>query len=186
MSMSNLDSNLTSKTTTDITTDNIFVVSSTSTADTTVTSTPKGGTNTSPHQPQVAQPEKKTRPEFDLETDSETLSDVSGSSGTSMNNENIDDDNVVPQETDSSVNFISRPMNPSYILTIAQELKSLMLPEFKAVVRGEIPDISSIVTKTVKYVTDSLKEEIKQLRNENAILKQTCSNLKLPRLKHLF
>lgn len=158
--------------------------------------TPKGGTKralTSPLQPALAQPEKKTRPKFDSLSDTEsdpTLHELSGDTDDDMD----DDTNrevcptpepitePIPEPDNLAVtHYVSRPMNPSDILSIAHELKQIMLPEIKQTVRDEIPDIETIVHQAVqsavKAVTDVMDKKIEQLAADNAILRKDNENL---------
>ena len=76
----------------------------------------------------------------------------------------------------SQLLIMFRPMNPSDILSIAHELKQIMLPEIKQTVRDEIPDIETIVhnavQSAVKAVTDVMDQKIEQLAADNAILRK--------------
>ena len=156
--------------------------------------TPKGGTKralTSPLQPALSQPEKKTRPKFDSSSDTEidpTLHELPGDSEDDMDDDTNGEVHVCPapepiSEPDNVAvtHYVSRPMNPSDILSIAHELKQIMLPEIKQTVRDEIPDIETIVhnavQSAVKAVTDVMDQKIEQLAADNAILRKDNENL---------
>ena len=73
----------------------------------------------------------------------------------------------------SAVHWLSQPMVPTDIISIAAELRSLMLPETAALIKNQLPDIKIIL----KESTDTLSMEIKALFEENAELR--ADNAKL-------
>ena len=59
-----------------------------------------------------------------------------------------------------------RPMNPPDILSIAHELKQIMLPEIKQTVRDENPDIETIVHNAVQSAVKDVADVMdKKLNN---------------------
>lgn len=70
------------------------------------------------------------------------------------------------------VHLLSQPMDPSDIVHIASELRSVMLPEISSLMKSQLPDIKAAVASAVKEVTATLKEELKTLREENAELRE--------------
>lgn len=68
---------------------------------------------------------------------------------------------------DEAVHVMSQPMNPSDIIKIATELRSMMLPEMKALLEGMMPTIKQIVAEAVKEATDTLGTEVQELKREN-------------------
>ena len=68
---------------------------------------------------------------------------------------------------DEAVHVMSQPMNPSDIIKIATELRSIMLPEMKALLDGMMPDIKQIVAEAVKEATNTLSAEVQELKREN-------------------
>lgn len=154
--------------------------------------TPKGGTKralTSPLQPALSQPEKKTRPKFDSVSDTEidpTLHELPGDTDDDMDDDTNGEECPAPEPIPEPGNvavthYVSQPMNPSDILSIAHELKQIMLPEIKQTVRDEIPDIETIVhnavQSAVKAVTDVMDQKIEQLAADNVILRKDNENL---------
>lgn len=80
-------------------------------------------------------------------------------------------------DADEAVHVMSQPMNPTDIIKIATELRSVMLPEMKALLDGMIPDIKQIVAEAVNDATDTLKAEIQELKNENQQLLKHNHNM---------
>lgn len=66
-----------------------------------------------------------------------------------------------------AIHVMSQPMNPSDIIKIATELRSVMLPEMKALLDGMMPDIKQIVAEAVKEATETLSAEVQELKREN-------------------
>lgn len=121
------------------------------------------------------QHQKKTRPGSESESDNE--SDNSDDSVVNRQGTAITDASNVATGGDTPI--FSRPMYPPDIMSVAQELKDMMLPEIKAVVCSQIPDMKSIVKDAVesalKDLNDKLNkqsEEIKELKTENEELRK--------------
>ena len=73
----------------------------------------------------------------------------------------------------SAAHWLSQPMVPTHIISIAAELRSLMLPETAALLKNQLPDIKIIV----KESTDTLSMGIKALCEENAELRADNAEL---------
>ena len=80
-------------------------------------------------------------------------------------------------QSPSSVHMLSQPINPVDIVQIASELRSMMLPELKALLADQIPEIKLMVVSAVKEATDVLKEQVKDLQDENKRLLKANSDL---------
>ena len=78
---------------------------------------------------------------------------------------------------DSSVHLFSRPINPADIVKMANKLRSMMLPEISNLIKGQLSDIQSVVRVEVEKATVTLKEEIGNLREENAYLRKVNEDL---------
>ena len=65
-------------------------------------------------------------------------------------------------------------MVPADIISIAAELRSLILPEMAALIKNQLPDIKTIVMES----TNTLSMEIKVLREENAKLRANNAKLR--------
>lgn len=166
-------------------------------ADTGTTATPytkskqeKKRKTVSPLQMDLSQPQKKNKAESELSDESDTDTASENSSVTScIDMADIRHGQLTEAEGtmigDSNVHFLSMPMNPGDIVTVASELKSIMRPEIQDLIRTEHCDfkeeirkvVREAVTETVGELTDSFKEEIKTLRAENDALKKANSEL---------
>lgn len=80
-------------------------------------------------------------------------------------------------QSPSSVHLLSQPINPVDIVQIATELRSMMLPELKALLADQIPEIKLMVVSAVKEATDALTEQVKVLQDENKRLLKANSDL---------
>ena len=120
----------------------------------------------SPLMVQDMQPEKKNRhgsgSSVSTESSASAFQDVA----------ETDDTSSVP-----SVHVLSNPINPTDILQIASELRSLMLPEISAIIKQQIPDLKTIVCEAVQAATRPLQEEIQTLKTENDQLKKAYTDL---------
>lgn len=77
--------------------------------------------------------------------------------------------------------YLSRPMVPDDVCNIAQELKTLMLPEVRATVKDEIKEelagFGSMLDKAVASINKTLNDQIGALKTENKELKTKVSKL---------
>ena len=77
--------------------------------------------------------------------------------------------------------YLSRPMMPDDVCSIAQELKTLMLPEVRASVKAEIKEelagFGSMLDKAVASINKTLNYQISSLKTENKELKTRVSQL---------
>ena len=85
-----------------------------------------------------------------------------------------DDENELPAQhaavvTDQS-HILSYPLDPTDIIQIARELSSLMSGDIRA-------DIKSTIKEAVQEATSVFKEEVQELRTEDAILHEACDTL---------
>lgn len=117
-----------------------------------------------------------TSPLDALETDLKKVRHQSQGSSANMSGED-DTTGVTVGDDDGSLHFFSRPMNPDDIVNMATELRSLMLPEIGNLIKGQLPDIQSVVRAEVQKATTTLKEEIRNLREENANLRKVNDDL---------
>lgn len=88
-----------------------------------------------------------------------------------------DGSNVSPMDDADEaapVHLLSQPMNPLDIVSIASELRSLMMPEMANIMKGQLPDIRAIVNES----TETLSSEIQTLRVENAKLRDENDKLR--------
>ena len=73
-------------------------------------------------------------------------------------------------------------MDPCDITRIANELKLIMLPELRSVIKDEVPDTQSIVDNAVdsavRRISETLVKEVSSLKTENSALKMENDNLK--------
>ena len=78
--------------------------------------------------------------------------------------------------------YVSVPMDPRDITRIANELKLIMLPEIRSVIKDEVPDTQSIVDSAVdsavRRISETLVKEVSSLKTENSALKMENDNLK--------
>ena len=78
--------------------------------------------------------------------------------------------------------YVSVPMDPRDITRIANELKLIMLPEIRSMIKDEVPDTQSIVDSAVdsavRRISETLVKEISSLKTENSALKMENDNLK--------
>lgn len=78
--------------------------------------------------------------------------------------------------------YVSVPMDPRDISRVANELKLIMLPEIRSVIKEEIPDTQSIVDRAVdsavKRISETLVKEVATLKNENSAMKMENEGLK--------
>ena len=77
--------------------------------------------------------------------------------------------------------YLSRPMMPQDVCSIAQELKTLMLPEVRASVKAEIKEelagFGSMLDKAVISINKTLNDQISSLKTENKELTTIVSQL---------
>ena len=107
---------------------------------------------------------KKTRPdmlgELQEVSDAEGMVDIQMEPGTA-----------------GDVHVLSQPMNPSDIINVAKELRSIMFPELRSIIEGFKPYIKETVTEAVLEATKGLNNEIKQLKKENSQLIEANAQL---------
>ena len=115
---------------------------------------------TSPPIPPNPQPEKKTR---------------EGSSGHVEEQVEVDDQDSFGSPP--PVHVFSKPMHPNDIVQIVSELRALMIPEIRTIVRDNTPDMETIVYSAVKKATDSITKQLNTVVAENFSLKERCSDL---------
>lgn len=93
-------------------------------------------------------------------------------SGASVSSEGDNDISDLPMMgVECPVHLLSQPMNPSDIVQIASELRSIMLPEISQLIKNQLPDIKSIVLEAVNDLIAPLKDEIRALKEEVSGLK---------------
>ena len=68
-------------------------------------------------------------------------------------------------------------MNPTDIVQMARELRSLMLPEISSFIKGQLPDIKAAIKTEVTEATNTLTSEIQSLRTENDNLRKDIDKL---------
>ena len=66
--------------------------------------------------------------------------------------------------------ILSYPLNPTDIIQIARELRALMSGDIRA-------DIKSTIKEAVQGATSVFKEEVQELRTEDARLHKACDTL---------
>ena len=79
------------------------------------------------------------------------------------------------------MHYLSQPIDPNDVTRIAVELKSLMLPEIKGVIKEfqeSQPDLKALVDGAVKTLTEAFQKETSALKKENASLRQENKNLR--------
>lgn len=87
------------------------------------------------------------------------------------------DSSSTSSHADGAVHLLSQPINPFDIVQIAAELRSLMLPELKSLLRDQIPEFKSMVVDAVKEATDNLNEQVRELQEENTRLTKENQDL---------
>lgn len=95
----------------------------------------------------------------------------SGSSTASENTVSLDAGDV------GDVHLLSQPMNPVDIVEIARELRSIMLPEMRALFKEQLPEIRAMMTELMQETVQNLNEEVHNLKEENQRLWQSNDNL---------
>ena len=68
-------------------------------------------------------------------------------------------------------------MHPNDIVQIVSELRALMVPEIKTIIKDNTPDTETIVYHAVKKATECFTKQINTVVRENASLKERCSKL---------
>ena len=111
---------------------------------------------------------KKTRPDMWDETH--------GASNTHDMDLDLDMDNA-QVDTADDVHVFSQPMNPTDIINVAKELRSIMFPELKSLIEGFKPYIKETVTDAIKEATKDLYTEIKKLKQANSELEEANEKL---------
>lgn len=103
----------------------------------------------------------------------------SGSSCTSAHSETEGDlFDVDPQpQVDGAIHLLSQPLNPPDIVQIATELRSMMVPELRALLTDMMPFIKTIVKEAVQEATGTLNEEVQKLKEENKNIKKANCDL---------
>ena len=79
------------------------------------------------------------------------------------------------------MHYLSQPIDPNDVTRIAVELKSLMLPEIKGIIKEfqeSQPDLKALVDGTVKTLTEAFQKETSALKKENASLRKENKNLR--------
>lgn len=71
--------------------------------------------------------------------------------------------------------YVSVPMDPRDITRIANEMKLIMFPEIRSVIKDEVPDTQSIVDSAVgsavRRISKTLVKEISSLKTETSASK---------------
>ena len=119
---------------------------------------------TSPVLFHYSQPSKKSKPKSE--------SSVSSTSEES----DMANLSVIDEPMGETSQLISVPMQPDDISRVAFELKPIMLPEMRLIVKD---DIKELIDNAVKTINDTTKAEVASLRAENAILRAENDQLKL-------
>lgn len=115
---------------------------------------------------QYSQPTKKSKPKSES-----SVSSVSEEPDmTDMANIS-----VVDEPMGEATQFVSVPMLPDDISRVAFELKPIMLPEMRLIVKD---DIKELIDNAVKAINDTTKAEVASLKAENAILRAENEHLK--------
>ena len=78
---------------------------------------------------------------------------------------------------DEPVHVFTQPVNPTDIVLMARELRSLMLPEISDIINGQLPDIKAAIKTEVTASTKALTTEIQSLRTENEKLRKDVDDL---------
>ena len=78
---------------------------------------------------------------------------------------------------DEPVHVFTQPVNPTDIVLMARELRSLMLPEISDIIKGQLPDIKAAIKTEVTASTKALTTEIQSLRTENEKLRKDVDDL---------
>ena len=120
---------------------------------------------TSPPIPPKPQLEKKTRDE------------TAGDAADTTNDTDTGGDIADEQGSPSHIHVFSKPMHPSDIVQIVNELRGLMLPEIKTIISDNTPDTKTIVFEAVKKATLPLTKNINDVVTENNTIKERCSKL---------
>ena len=71
----------------------------------------------------------------------------------------------------------SKPTHPNDIMQIVTELRALMLPEIKNIIKENTPDTKTIVFEAVKKATGSFTEKLNTVVKENTTLREKCTSL---------
>ena len=78
--------------------------------------------------------------------------------------------------------YVSVPMDPRDITRIVNDLKLIILPKIRSVIKDEEPNIQSIVDNAVdsavSRISETLVKEVSSLKTENSALKLENYNLK--------
>lgn len=117
----------------------------------------------SPLLPEAALQEKKTRHESGSSTSSKSQADKYEDS---INEMSVDLVTESDPDGNTQVHILSRPLLPDDIIQIATELRSMMMPEIKSVVRDAVKEATHSLTVEVQH----LQVENERLRNANTDL----------------
>ena len=108
--------------------------------------------------------------------DSKKTRHLSGDSASSAM-EGTDTTDIAIADLDEPVHVLSQPMNPTDIVQMARELRSLMLPEISSLIKSQLPDIKAAIKTEVTEATNTLTSEIQSLRTENDNLRKDIDKL---------
>ena len=108
--------------------------------------------------------------------DSKKTRHLSGHSASSAM-EGTDTTDIAIADLDESGHVLSQLMNPTDIVQMARELRSLMLPEISNIIKGQLPDIKAAIKTEVTEATNTLTSEIQSLRTENDNLRKDIDKL---------
>ena len=81
-------------------------------------------------------------------------------------------------ESAMQTHYLSQPMNPSDITQIAVELKTLMLPEMRAMFKSLMQETQPNFAALLDGVVQKIQTEASAVRKENATLKQENKTLR--------
>ena len=98
-----------------------------------------------------------------------------GSSGHVEEQVEVDDQDSIGSPPPMHV-FI-KPMHPNDTVQIVSELRTLMIPEIRTIVRDNVLDTETIIYSAGKKATDSITKQLNTVVAENVSLKERFSKL---------
>ena len=90
--------------------------------------------------------------------------------------EGTDTTDIAIVDLDEPVHVLSQPMNPTDIVQMARELRSLMLPEISSLIKGQLPDIKAAIKTEVTEATNTLTNEIQSSELKTITSVRTLTN----------
>ena len=93
-----------------------------------------------------------------------------GSSGHVEEQVEVDDQDSVGSPP--PVHVFIKPMHPNDTVQNVSELRALVIPEIRTIVRDNVPETETIIYSAVKKATDSITKQLNTVMAENVPLKE--------------